>query len=310
MIPRRSRFREPSGYPVQITARDKELLRLFDTSRLLRSNWLVEFFKPECGTGMGLLSRLTRHYDAGLFKSRTFNGTKNVMETMTWARTDAGDRLARTLFPLPVSFNSHHQAERLLIDTLKASLFLGAKRDGRLIAPWHAILHAQSAPDSLLSDPHPFKFAIDQQPAHHKRGRTLAQDGEPIFVFKESSDEGVGFILEMDAHNIQTQYSESNTSNGYKFTKYRDYVWKQKAYTEKYGFKSCMLLFVTTNERHKKYIMKWVEKHLGPTSWILFNVIPDFVTEGKAFPVTLTYWDEPWERVGYPPYSIKDLREL
>src|SRR5688572_21285386 len=85
-----------SGFDTDVRPTERAIatLRLFDNYRLLPANWmhalLPERLRGKYRTGyLYLLMRMTR---AGLLSRETLNGRRNNNETMTYSRTDCGQK--------------------------------------------------------------------------------------------------------------------------------------------------------------------------------------------------------------------------
>jgi len=312
----KGRWFEPSFKDIRLSARHLAILELFNYFKILRSNHITAFF-PNAGWGHGVLDDLNVLYDGGYLGRFVFNGTNRIVdgrsvkinnnEMFSYYRLPKGDKIVRN----SPKMNHHANEERALIDRVRASMLLGARRDGRTLEMWHDIVQNPKTPEQEGDGTKPFRFYIKEPDKSRKndRGEYLTFDGEPCRVFAPDSHKSIALFMEMDLHTEQIEYSETSSSLGYKFTHYKNAVWKTKAYTQKYGFQSAFLQVVTINERHLANIEKWIANNLGPTQWILLATIDDHTQLGQETPVTTKYWDEPYRRVGYAPFSLKTMSE-
>ena len=99
--------------------------------------------------------------------------------------------------------------------------------------------------------------------------------------------------------------------------------YREKHYARHFGFDSCLILFLFTEESRKRHSMTYVEKTYGPCKFLLFKTIPDFHTDLDHFPKPDHYdrdyqyaadeWrppdpihviSTPWQRVGHPAFHL------
>ena len=90
---------------------------------------------------------------AGYLDRFTFNGTRNINETMTYYRTERGTRfLSQSGYPIfrGTKDQSHHQA---LLDISTASIELGVKAHPHVeLLKWSQMLEHPLMPDSTKTD--------------------------------------------------------------------------------------------------------------------------------------------------------------
>ena len=94
-------------------------------------------------------------------------------------------------------------------------------------------------------------------------------------------------------------------------------------YARHFGFDTCLIPFLLTEDARKRHVMRYVEKQYGPCEFLLFKVIPDFHRDLHHFPKPAHYdpayrfaadeWRPPdtihviktgWQRVGYPDFNL------
>lgn len=278
---RQSRFEPTLGdETIRLTERDIAVLKTFDHYRLLPFNWLHALIG---GPYVGLRSRCTKLVAAGYLKRKTFNGTRNIYETMTYYLTEKGTRtLLEMGHPQPDPYDRTHDNHQVLLDILDASIELGAKQSATELIKWDGI--KQRKPD--IADK-PFKFQL---------GKTwLIPDGRP-FVLKNNNG-AILFLKELDRNTESAATIKNKIANYHK---------AEQDIKDRYGVKAVMLLWVTTTDIRKENILKWI----GSSKWMLTQTIFDHTPLGKFHPVSTKHFHEPYERAGYKPFSLEKLEAI
>jgi hypothetical protein len=298
---RRSRFSlDPLDYTLRLTARDIAILRLFDDYRLLPTNWIRAFF-PEADP-IGLRNRLTAltkepHTLLGRF---TFNGTKNVNETMTYFRTTQGDRLLISKGYPPLVRSGLKDAHQVLCDLVDASIALGVRAEPNLeLITWRDLLNHPKVPEATKRLSNPFSFTLGD--------RRLTPDGRPFIIKRRDTNQSILFFKEIDRHTEPLAKSELRASIAAKFDGYRR-VFEGRLYTSQFGHGQALVLIVTTNVQHMRNMME-VAAEVGIHRSTLFQTIHDHTVHGETAPVTIRFLTEGWQRQGYPAFSLKMLAE-
>lgn len=285
---------EPSGKPLKRTENDLAYLRLFnrtDGYKLLTRNWVQAFFPDQHPNWVRTrIAELTRKPHAYLGR-KTFNG-RNINEIHTYYLAERGIALLGDDRP-PLRKQDEEQA---LIDLVDASIELGARKAGVEMRKWGKILQHPDTPEHIKTHPHPFVIKVNDVDK-------IIPDGRP-FVLKNATG-AVAFFKEVDR---KTEPLTSRTKREHIQQKFDNYkaAWGKRAYKTQYGFPNAMVLFVTTGSLRMQNMMQL----LGPCPYILFKTIEDFTVLGLTPPVTTRFLDEPWERSGFPPFSLKTLSEV
>ena len=269
-------------------------LRLFDNYRLLPFNWMHALVP--LGSYAGHQAQCTRMVRAGLLRRFTFNGTKNTSETMTYWRTERGDRFlhARGFEGLP--HDGTHDAHQVLTDLSDAQIELGARLSDVQVIKWQDILRLPNFP---MQPDHPFRFPVGTHPISRKTMH-LVPDGRP-FILKRGERSAL-FLKELDRNNENPLVIKN---------KIRNYITCMEEIKRRYGRKAVMVLFVTTDPVRLANLVRWtLEVVGGPSQVFLFGFIDDHVKHTRSTaPVTTQLFDQPLLRAGHPPYLLKTLSE-
>jgi hypothetical protein len=287
---RRSRHVKPTTKPdfdIRATSRSLETLRLFDRYRLLPLNWMHALAGG--GSYDGFRHLCTRMWMAGLLERRTLNGTHNNNETQSYSRTEAGDRYLYQKGYEPLPHDSHHDVHQSLVDISEAHIELGAR--GSAIE-YHSWLDIYAHPKTPPLPPKPFRFA-------HGDSYTIP-DGRPFYLKDRRGS--ILFVRELDRN------TEAPGTIKFKLRNYRQIEDRIK---QRYGFRSLMLLFITTNATREENILAWIaEEFPDGCKWILVSSLDDHIKHYRTtVPVTTHLFDTPYRRAGHRPFSLQTLSE-
>ena len=240
---RNSRFvRTPLAVALRANPRLIAILRVFDDHRLLPANWIHALVG---GDRIGLNRRLTQLYREGLLNRETLLGPKNVYETMTYSRTEKGDRFLNEKGFEGLPHDGTHDAHQVLLDILSASIELGARNSSIELHKWKEI---RDHPKTPKLPNHPFRFQVGTNPNNEKT-IFLVPDGRPFFL--KGQEGSILFVKELDRN------TEPATTI---LTKLKNYQKAEDAIKARYGFKAMMLLFVTTDKTRQENILGWIKE--------------------------------------------------
>jgi hypothetical protein len=240
----------------------------------------------------------------------------NYREVMKYIRTPAGARyLSKHGYPSsPVyDLKKASSAHQTLGSYIQSSLMLGVKADTNftLETPRH-ILTDPRTPHATRNSKHPFSFNVN--------GHRLTPDWKPNILRRKHPKGAVLLLREDDRDTEIINLTSKNKDQDATTIVKKAQAWKtiftknhndQYLFEEKYGISACLLLFTTINEEHKRNIMiEWGRVMGGPCSWALFKAIPKFKSLTKRIDPTTTVFDDPWDRIGHNPYSLKHLSEM
>lgn len=300
---RRSRSDLTVDKDVEIRGNDRAVntLRLFDSYRLLPFNWLHELV-PDSGHYVGHRDLCTRMVCAGLLGRMTFDGRKNTNETMTYWRTDAGDRFLHDKGYEGLPHDGTHDAHQVLTDLIDAQMQLGARGTDTRFLNWQEIIRQPAFPPQ---GPQPFRFPIGTNPIS-KKTMHLVPDGRPFIISvpqPDGTNRSALFLKELDRNNEEPQ-----TIKG----KIRNYLMCMDEIKKRYGRKQVMVLFVTTNLTRLQNIIRWtLEVNSGPSQVFLFGFMEDHVkTQRTTAPVSAHLFNQPLERAGNRRYLLQTLSEI
>lgn len=272
-------------------------LRLFDNYRLLPFNWMHALV-PDSGHYNGHRDQCRRLKRAGLLRNFTFNGTKNTSETMTWWRTELGDRFLHERGFEGLPHDGTHDAHQVLVDLIDAQMHLGTRGTSTRFLNWQDVIRQPAFP---AQREHPFRFQIGTHPLT-KKPMHLLPDGRPFIIVAPDGRSAL-FLKELDRNNENPEIIKS---------KVRNYLTAMPTIKERYKRKQVMVLFATTNQVRLQNLMRWTQEVCGaPTRLFLFGFMEDHVklTRSTA-PIVTDLFDRPLFRAGHRPYLIKTLSEV
>ena len=161
---------------------------------------------------------------------------------------------------------------------------------------------------------------------------TLRDAGEQTFNVSTRFD-GTPFVLVVTLANGQEENRcvpglqvdrgtrtlatlEQHVDHAVEFVRGRHYV-------RHFGFDTCLIPFLFTEDARKRHTMRYVEKRYGPCKFLLFKLIPDFHRDLHHFPKPAHYdpayryaageWrppdtihvvTTPWERAGHSDFNL------
>lgn len=288
---RHSRHSKPDTHPdfeIKTTARTLNTLRLFDRYRILPLNWMHAL--EGGGSYAGFRNLCTRLWHAGLLSRKTHNGRTNNNETQSYMRTVAGDRFLADCGFSTLPHDTHHDAHQALVDLAEAQIELGARASAIAYHSWLDILSHPKTPK--LPDK-PFRFAVGDS--------ALIPDGRPFYLKGEHG--AILFLRELDRN------TEASDTILYKLRQYRTI---EDRIRERYGFRSLMLLFITTNATRQDNLLRWIgQEFVGGCKWVLTGTLEDHVrTCRTTLPISTALFDTPFKRAGHRPFLLKSLSEV
>lgn len=302
------------GREFRRTERTFAILRRFDDYVVLPRNWLYAF--PGMGHPVPFQGRLTRLCRKQLLGRFTHNGTRNWNEVMSYYRTEAGDKfMRRHNYPSYPRNPTNEREEQALIDIIDASIELGTFENPSVqMLKFPQLYDHPNTPARLRSVTNPFTIYLDAQDPldptkAEKKSRRVTPDGRPFGI--KVGNKSVLFLKEVTRENT------NHDAHAKKFLAYKE-IWQRNRryegedplYTQMYGDKAAMLLYVIRGGPvMMRNVQHLAEKILGPTSWLLFKDIFDHTVHGDVQPVTTRFLTEPYERVGHKPFSLLTLKE-
>lgn len=283
----------PDDY--RITSNDLRILNLLDPwdgYDLLPTNAFSPFLPDLHPTY--LRNRLRILWDAfGYLDRRTFTG-KNNNAVFLYSLSETGISFLSLTKPYtrPGEWDQH----ALLGSLIMASIELGVRENPaqHLIKARSIIAHPRFNPDTPSR---PFIFNLPKT--------RVTPDGKPFVIRRIADNASFLFIREDDRKTEQ-----QNTTIRFKFEHYK-HIWEHKLYERKYGIKRAFLIFDTVSEHRKRNLMETAARVFnGSCSYILFAAVPQYSNLFETVPITTALYDTPFERVGYPPFSLKTLEPI
>lgn len=304
---------EPDGHALIPQPQDFALLETLDPERryqYLSRDCLHALHGGEFHNFRKRLDRMSRKPYKWLerpFQQLTAN---HLYKATIFTRGDNGDRLLiqhgrllKRADRRPQNF--HHE---LLNDLFDVSLEVSIKSDPSLqYLYWTKILEHPATPAFIKSNPTPFTISVGD-------GKKFRPDGRPFVIrrtLQDGSTRAIAFLKEIDCHNEQLSYSAKKDNTFDDKLSHYDIVFKQKLYEKQYGFPAAMVIIITTSERHMRNMMDHAEKIIGPKiPWLLFKTMPDHQALGVTVPILPAMLREPYQRVGFPPFSLATLEAV
>lgn len=287
---------KPSGKvrDLQLTPERLKLLYLFEDFKLIPTNWAPAFFDVGYSTVAHVLSRMT-YKPYQYVDRRTFHGDDNRNETMTYSRSEKGDAILRERGYDVLPRSRKQDEEQALVDLVRMSHALGAKADNTTLLfkkDYYGHSRHKAVYDQIYKDGKPNRLQFSFQ----VYGERIIPDEFPIIQVRNLH--GITIIDEMDAH---TKYDMERLRE--KILKYKRFI--EDGLYSKYGFPYPYVRFTTTSEVRKRHIIQKLS--LGPLDWLLFASIEDHTKRRFTQEVTTRFYTEPYDRIGYPPFSLKTM---
>jgi hypothetical protein len=313
---RRSRMkRSPSGKRIELSARDLEIFKLVERYRYLRSTYIHAFvggvsvtrFKERLGDLFheGYLDRPEQQW--AVANCRYAPVVYEMGEGGRCALREAGSGDGKPWTWL--GDGSHRQfAHSLMICEVLASIELRVRDFSNLrFVSWQEIL--AKAPEATRRSAAPFRIPI---PAFDTAPSSCDAAVVPDALFGleyKMAEKAVYrfFALEADRGTMPVvRTNRAQSSYLKKMIAYREMVARQ-IHKSHLGLPNLLVLTVTTNAAHMKWIMQQVSEHIGPQAGLLF--LP-FGTEGPAEKFrspSMEFLVSPWQRIGWPPLCLANL---
>ena len=315
MSTRRARtFRQPTGKPVLISARDVEIFKLLNRYRFLRSTYLCAFFPKSDATN--LLKRLGTLYHEQPYLNRP-ERQYSYANALYLPAVYEIDALARQVLKYhgisPVmadcqagrTGDSRHFAHALMICDVLASIELGSKERSVRFVAWEEIL--AKAPCRELEDP----FRISVTFTHNGKRQTIGvvPDGMFGLEYLQNGEKSYRFFaLEADRQTMPIfRGNLTQTSYHRKVLAYRE-ILTQEIHKKHFGVPNLFILNVTTSAERMGHMIEALKQITGGrgNSVFLFKTMKGDLF--KAPPADAHMMIEPWFRAGYPAFNISAAR--
>lgn len=305
----------PSGRSLQPTELVFRILDLFDPQRrytYLPRDGTYQLLGEPCDPDYfrKLLADMAREPYKWLDCPMQQIGVNHLAKQIIYTRGDGANPLLIT-HERPTSSErpAKQYKHQLLGDLVDASIELGVMRNPELdLLLWHRdILNHPKTPEHVKRLPDPCSIPVGSQ--------KLRPDGLPYVIrrtLKDGTTRALPLFKEIDRNTEQTTYTprKHNTIEE-KYTRW-ERIFRERIYQTHFGFPAAMVLFITTSEQHMHHLMAHAGETMGKCSWLLFKTIPDYGAQerGTSIPLTTRYLDEPYLRVGFPPFSLKTLEDV
>lgn len=180
---------------------------------------------------------------------------------------------------------------------------------------WHQLMIAQivcsfqliARQNQLAFKTHPefLRHSLSLPCSIEDQGNTWSQALYPDALFQLGEKY---FVVEADRDQEPIWRATFTTSSWRrKLLQYRE-VLKAGVYKYTWGLPSILILNITTGVAHARNIIDFMDSDLNAKSQaLLFKAIPILGTKQKSAQPLYSLWDDPFERVGYPPITIKEI---
>jgi hypothetical protein len=234
-------------------------------------------------------------------------GGRNFNEVRYYYRTEAGyqyllERNHLATKPGRGASKNRHQA---VTDLWKISLRLGvAEQLSIRYRNWLDLRARDKMPERTKNSKHPFRLYLGDE--------YIIPDDPP---FSLSADRGGTLgLLETDCHTEDIAYSEGKNTIEGKITFYGDLI-KSGNIHRQYGVSrdhkdSLKVFIVTVNEVRRQAIKRAILDLLGPREDFLLGLIENYPATSRTPPVNTDQFTKPYQRAGYPDFSLKTLSEV
>lgn len=264
-----------------------DILEVLDRRSFARANFLLELVGGSAHRRRADFAALTK---AGLIVRHPPNGDGNITRSypMYFHRIYSKKRDAR---PPEHARGFWHQ---VMIDDLMIAVEIYCKKHG---------LTYTDGKDILQGRPMRLSSAISYE---FERGRTETYDRDllpdGLFAINDRY-----FVLEADRDTEDVHASTFKQKRSWLRTllQYRDVLTK-KTYAREWGIPNLTVLVATINEAQRRRIVnEFGDRLSGQSKALCFAVFPTLADTIKAPTPDLDF--DNWERVGHPPFSLKEL---
>jgi hypothetical protein len=192
------------------------------------------------------------------------------------------------------------RAHDILDSIIDASIELGVRKQPDLeLLTWRDILQHPKTPQAIKDSLDPFRITL-------ANGKDVLQDGRP-FALRHKLNGALGFFKETDRDSEDLSGSARITIDK-KLDAWKE-IFEQRLYHKIYGFPRAMLLFITINESRERKIHERIKARIGSCSWILTKTTDDFEQSHFSVKPHTKILDEPFNRVGFPPFDLRTLSD-
>jgi|SRR5579871_573573 len=305
---RRRRFDgpQPVDKAIVLTEADYALFDALYRHGPLPSHYLYEFAKHRRKHPKDHQARLTQLFHgtpAGHFLTRPktfFDSFEARYQPMIYdlhpraiAALSERDRL-----PDYIPSRDDHLLHRFMGACVGASIELAAKEAGlRYITKSEIFVHPK-CPDATRTAPNPLAIPFWDT-------RLVPDD---IFGIEYADGSFLFFAVEIDRNTESIERKDlSQNAYGLKLKGYLE-IMREQLFKTRWGLPNLVVLTVTTNARHMRNMMDYLNKQDDPRlhKWFLFKAKPDFGTNWRVpKDVMRDLFTEPWQRANGSTLSIK-----
>lgn len=204
--------------------------------------------------------------------------------------------------------NSAPYPHDLIGSIVEADIEFGVSKDPALrLRAWKDLCTGEpfwksaSIPQATLSSQQPFRIQLTDS--------VLYLDGKPFTLESERKFLAIpGMEVDRDTEPGRPD-KHHRVSIEQKLVKLREFFGR-RLYQHHYGFPNAVVPFITTNEARLREIMGICMEVIGPCTYLLFKVVPDYAYEPHFRDLTGDLLTAPWLRLGHKPFSLAKLGEV
>ncbi len=188
---------------------------------------------------------------------------------------------------------------KLMTSWVRASfdIAVNVEKAAAEIIPWHTVIESDKTPARLDKTPHAIEVSFRYERENIKR--KVFPDCYPFAVHNDDGYTLLFLEVDCDSEAIRNDLD-------LKLLRWLA-ILDQRLHNKRYGFTKAFVLIVTTSEVHMKNIMERLEELTEETPSLrkhfLFKRHPSLKSDDRPR-ATGHMLTEPYQRVGYPPFSF------
>lgn len=315
---RNSRWsREPvigsAGAPrtVYPTERDIEIFKLLVRYRYLPSDHIHAFVGGNSKALLHRLNLLCRK--PNLYLSRPHQQRQNAeanYRPLIYQLDERGSRVLRER-GLPFLAKSHHNfAHELMVAQITASIELGTKANaGVRLITWPEILAHERTPVATRQSTTPTAIRVSYSQRGERRCDEINADARPFGLQRTIHGKtSYLFFPGIEADCASEPIDAGDTARSSIAKKLAAYmaIAEQGLHRSHFGFPNFFVPFITTSDARLRTMMDLLHRVTAGrgSKTLLFKSFPSFTSAEKPPAPSGHMLTEPWQRAGFPPFSL------
>lgn len=273
--------------PVELTGRDRNIIRLVHQHRFLRSSHIVQLLG---GSGQQILRRLQLLYHHGWLerpRAQIDYFHRGGSRAIVYGLGNKGAALLKREYHIPfhqLDWGPKNRAatrlfleHALLISDVMVALEFSCRKDGRV-----RLIHADAlaASDSRTGDPYRWSVAVSN-------GLKLGLIPDQVFALESSTGELFYFFLESDTGSMPVKRRGLTQSSFYRKLLAYGATWRQNIHRRRFGFQRFRVLTVTNSPARVKSLVDVCSKMERGHGLFLFTDVQSLL--GHPEPLSLDW---------------------